>query len=55
MLSYANCGFFAFRILRALGEQVMYRPSSGKAERPALAAQPAGDEGTEDDADQTRV
>ena len=29
VLSYAICGFFAFLILRALGELVMYRPSSG--------------------------
>ncbi|WFP16020.1 hypothetical protein [Citricoccus muralis] len=33
----------------------LYMIFSGKAERPALAAQPAGGEGTEDDADQTRV
>ncbi|WP_219729669.1 amino acid permease [Pseudarthrobacter sp. NBSH8] len=29
ILSYAVCGFFAFLILRALGELVMHRPSSG--------------------------
>ncbi|WP_418907551.1 amino acid permease [Glutamicibacter endophyticus] len=29
VISYAICGFFAFLILRALGELVMYRPSSG--------------------------
>jgi len=29
MLSYAVCGFFAFLILRALGELVLHRPSSG--------------------------
>ena len=29
ILSYAVCGFFAFMILRALGELVMHRPSSG--------------------------
>src|SRR5215217_323493 len=29
ILSYAICGFFAFMILRALGELVMHRPSSG--------------------------
>ena len=29
VLSYAVCGFFAFMILRALGELVMHRPSSG--------------------------
>jgi L-asparagine permease len=28
-LVYAFCGFFAFLILRALGELVLYRPSSG--------------------------
>jgi L-asparagine permease len=29
ILVYAVCGFFAFLILRALGELVLYRPSSG--------------------------
>lgn len=29
VLSYALCGFFAFLILRALGELVLHRPSSG--------------------------
>ncbi|MET4004926.1 L-asparagine permease [Arthrobacter sp. UYCu511] len=29
MFSYAICGFFAFLILRALGELVIHRPSSG--------------------------
>jgi L-asparagine permease len=29
IISYAVCGFFAFMILRALGELVMHRPSSG--------------------------
>ncbi|MCW4465545.1 amino acid permease [Glutamicibacter sp. MNS18] len=29
VISYAICGFFAFLILRALGELVMHRPSSG--------------------------
>lgn len=29
VLSYAVCGFFAFIILRALGELVLHRPSSG--------------------------
>ncbi|WP_425864636.1 amino acid permease [Arthrobacter sp. TWP1-1] len=29
MFSYAVCGFFAFLILRALGELVIHRPSSG--------------------------
>ena len=29
VISYAVCGFFAFLILRALGELVMHRPSSG--------------------------
>jgi len=29
MLIYAVCGFFAFLILRALGELVLHRPSSG--------------------------
>ncbi|WP_411731329.1 amino acid permease [Paeniglutamicibacter sp.] len=29
MFSYAICGFFAFLILRALGELVVHRPSSG--------------------------
>ena len=29
VLVYAVCGFFAFLILRALGELVLYRPSSG--------------------------
>ncbi|MFL4479074.1 amino acid permease [Paeniglutamicibacter sp. ORCA_105] len=29
MFSYAVCGFFAFLILRALGELVVHRPSSG--------------------------
>lgn len=29
VLSYAICGFFAFIILRALGELVLHRPSSG--------------------------
>ena len=29
VISYAVCGFFAFMILRALGELVMHRPSSG--------------------------
>lgn len=29
VLSYAICGFFAFLILRALGELVIHRPSSG--------------------------
>ncbi|MET0798473.1 MAG: amino acid permease, partial [Rhodococcus sp. (in: high G+C Gram-positive bacteria)] len=29
VLVYALCGFFAFLILRALGELVMHRPSSG--------------------------
>src|SRR6476660_2395877 len=29
IISYALCGFFAFMILRALGELVMHRPSSG--------------------------
>ncbi|MFC6356141.1 amino acid permease [Luethyella okanaganae] len=29
VLSYAVCGFFAFLILRALGELVLHRPSSG--------------------------
>ncbi|XAS67267.1 amino acid permease [Micrococcaceae bacterium Sec5.7] len=29
ILTYAVCGFFAFLILRALGELVMHRPSSG--------------------------
>ena len=28
-LSYAFCGFFVFLILRALGELVLHRPSSG--------------------------
>ncbi|WP_190264008.1 amino acid permease [Glutamicibacter nicotianae] len=29
VISYAVCGFFAFLILRALGELVMHRPSTG--------------------------
>jgi L-asparagine permease len=29
VLIYAICGFFAFLILRALGELIMHRPSSG--------------------------
>ena len=29
VISYAVCGFFAFMILRALGELVMHRPTSG--------------------------
>jgi L-asparagine permease len=29
LVAYAVCGFFAFLILRALGELVMHRPSSG--------------------------
>ncbi|MEO8220702.1 MAG: amino acid permease [Specibacter sp.] len=29
MFSYAICGFFAFLILRALGELILHRPSSG--------------------------
>lgn len=29
VLTYAVCGFFAFLILRALGELIMHRPSSG--------------------------
>ena len=29
ILVYALCGFFAFLILRALGELVLHRPSSG--------------------------
>ncbi|MHA7270680.1 amino acid permease [Arthrobacter sp. HLT1-20] len=29
MFSYAICGFFAFLILRALGELIIHRPSSG--------------------------
>ncbi len=29
ILVYAVCGFFAFLILRALGELVLHRPSSG--------------------------
>src|SRR6185369_3691252 len=29
VFAYAFCGFFAFLILRALGELVMHRPSSG--------------------------
>ena len=29
MLVYLVCGFFAFLILRALGELVLHRPSSG--------------------------
>src|SRR3546814_18707161 len=29
VLVYALCGFFAFLILRALGELVMHRPTSG--------------------------
>lgn len=29
MFSYAICGFFAFMILRALGELIIHRPSSG--------------------------
>ena len=29
VFAYALCGFFAFLVLRALGELVMHRPSSG--------------------------
>ncbi|TDF92626.1 amino acid permease, partial [Arthrobacter terricola] len=29
VIAYAVCGFFAFLILRALGELVLHRPSSG--------------------------
>lgn len=28
---YALCGFFAFLVLRALGELIMHRPSSGSS------------------------
>lgn len=29
ILIYAVCGFFAFLMLRAMGEMILHRPSSG--------------------------